>query len=46
MTDGLGEYLELVQVAVNAHDEDDGSDLVRLARFVSRTLVLNCKALP
>ncbi len=38
--DGLGEGLELVQVALYAHDEDDGSDLVRFARFICRTLVL------
>lgn len=38
--DGFGEGLELVQVALNAHDENDGSDLVHFARFIGRTLVL------
>ena len=37
--DKLGKGFELVQVAVNAH-EDDGSDSGRLDRFVNRTFIL------
>ena len=38
--DGLSGGLELVQVAVNAHDVDEDPDLAFIGRFVSQAFIL------